>query len=463
MDREEEFRDLFAEQYALVVQAVFFILQDQGQAEEIAQDAFMQLLRHWGKVRDYEQPAAWVRRVALRLAVKSAQRERRINQALSRTRPEPSVDVSTQVAQHSAVFAAIGRLTPKERAVVVLLYFEDRRRQRSCRLDCSETWPRPGCTARVNVWRADAGGDGRRRLRSRSVRRRVDAGPSVEPETALALARVETGVHRQRTRRNLVLATAAAVATVAGVVWAGGSLGWPIGQGDVQPVEQPVQEPIDLDGDWVLVEDADLHDVHGLSQIISVGGRLVAVGQYPTSIVTSTDGIEWTPADTPGDVEEARVIRGGPGLIVFGHSTTEDRPAVWTSPDGETWTPVEDPDGELGGPNTSISSIVAGGAGVRGGRLLPRQARSVDIPLTGSSGPLPRNSARPLAGSTPSCSTGLGSSPRATSRATAPPTRMTSNRGSCRPNGPRSTARRGPRSLMTRSVCSPTSSRWGRC
>ena len=190
-----------------------------------------------------------------------------------------------------------------------------------------------------------------------------DVGLSVEPDTALALAQVETGVHRQRTRRNLVLATAAAVATVAGVVWAGGSLGWPIGQGDVQPVEQPVQEPIDLDGDWVLVEDADLHDVHGLSQIISVGGRLVAVGDYGTPIVTSTDGIEWTPADTPGDVEEARVIRGGPGLIVFGHSTTEDRPAVWTSPDGETWTPVEDPDGELGGPNTSISSIVAGGPG----------------------------------------------------------------------------------------------------
>ncbi|MGB9372530.1 MAG: sigma-70 family RNA polymerase sigma factor [Jiangellales bacterium] len=139
MDREEEFRDLFAEQYALVVQAVFFILQDQGQAEEIAQDAFMQLLRHWGKVRDYEQPAAWVRRVALRLAVKSAQRERRINQALSRTRPEPSVDVSTQVAQHSAVFAAIGRLTPKERAVVVLFYFEDRPTAEIAQLlDCSE-------------------------------------------------------------------------------------------------------------------------------------------------------------------------------------------------------------------------------------------------------------------------------------------------------------------------------------
>ncbi len=126
MDREEEFQVLFASEYPQVVRAVFFILQDQSRAEEITQDAFMQLLRHWRKVCRYELPQAWVRRVALRLAVKSAQRERRITSALFRTGAVSSVDVSTQVAQHSDVFAAIGRLAPKERVVVVLFYFEDR-------------------------------------------------------------------------------------------------------------------------------------------------------------------------------------------------------------------------------------------------------------------------------------------------------------------------------------------------
>ncbi len=139
MDREEEFRVLFASEYPQVMRAVFFILHDQDRAEEITQDAFMQLLRHWRKVCRYELPQAWVRRVALRLAVKSAQRERRITSALLRTGPASSVDVSTRVAQHSDVFAAIGRLTPKERVVVVLFYFEDRSTAEIAQLlECSE-------------------------------------------------------------------------------------------------------------------------------------------------------------------------------------------------------------------------------------------------------------------------------------------------------------------------------------
>ncbi len=71
----------------------------------------MQLLRHWGKVRDYDQPAVWVRRVAIRLAVRSAQRERRIVDALSRIRPDSEADVSARVEQHSDVLAALARLT----------------------------------------------------------------------------------------------------------------------------------------------------------------------------------------------------------------------------------------------------------------------------------------------------------------------------------------------------------------
>ena len=190
-----------------------------------------------------------------------------------------------------------------------------------------------------------------------------DVGLSVEPDTALALAQVETGVHRQRTRRNLVLATAAAVATVAGVVWAGAR--WAGRSGRVTcnrwSSRSRNRSIWTATGCWSRTLTCTMSTGYlRSSRWAADSSPSVTTGR---SIVTSTDGIEWTPADTPGDVEEARVIRGGPGLIVFGHSTTEDRPAVWTSPDGETWTPVEDPDGELGGPNTSISSIVAGGPG----------------------------------------------------------------------------------------------------
>ena len=76
MDADEEFRWLFATEYQSVVRTTYLVLHNHARAEEIAQDAFVQLLRHWKKVRGYDSPQAWVRRVALRLAAKDARRER---------------------------------------------------------------------------------------------------------------------------------------------------------------------------------------------------------------------------------------------------------------------------------------------------------------------------------------------------------------------------------------------------
>ena len=60
----------------MVLRTVFLILGDRGRAEEVTQEAFIQLLTHWRKVSRYERPEAWVRRVAIRLAVRTVRRER---------------------------------------------------------------------------------------------------------------------------------------------------------------------------------------------------------------------------------------------------------------------------------------------------------------------------------------------------------------------------------------------------
>jgi len=138
MDREAEFRDLFADQYAPVVGTVFMIVQDQARAEELAQDAFTQLLAHWKRVSGYEQPEAWVRRVAIRLAVRSARRDQQLRVAMARMRPQPVAPPDAVVS--AEVLAAVRALSPKERAVVVLFYFEDRPVAEIAEiLDCSES------------------------------------------------------------------------------------------------------------------------------------------------------------------------------------------------------------------------------------------------------------------------------------------------------------------------------------
>lgn len=58
MGRDEQFRDLFVDDYGRVVRTVFLILRDQGRAEEIAQEAFLELLRHWRRVSSHDRREA---------------------------------------------------------------------------------------------------------------------------------------------------------------------------------------------------------------------------------------------------------------------------------------------------------------------------------------------------------------------------------------------------------------------
>ena len=148
MDREAEFRDLFADHYEGVVHTVFLVVRDWDRAEEIAQEAFTQLVRHWRRVADHDMPGAWVRRVAIRLAVRSDRRERTAVVAWRRAAP-PEAFPTPESAGGNAVLDAVGLLPVRQRAVVVLVYFEDRPVTEAARiLDCSAS------TARVHLHRA---------------------------------------------------------------------------------------------------------------------------------------------------------------------------------------------------------------------------------------------------------------------------------------------------------------------
>ena len=66
---------VFRAAFPRIHRTVALILRDDDVAQEVTQDAFLQLLQNWRKVSSYEQPEAWVRRVAIRMAVRRAGRE----------------------------------------------------------------------------------------------------------------------------------------------------------------------------------------------------------------------------------------------------------------------------------------------------------------------------------------------------------------------------------------------------
>ena len=143
-EADAEYDLLFTVEFPAVMRTVYLILHDLDRAEDIVQDAFVQLLKHWRKVSRYDRPGAWVRRVAIRLAMDSLQRER-LRSVLERKVEPPRMPVPADVD----VLRAIRDLSGMQRAAVVLFYFEDR--------PLSEVADILGCTgstARVHLHRA---------------------------------------------------------------------------------------------------------------------------------------------------------------------------------------------------------------------------------------------------------------------------------------------------------------------
>jgi RNA polymerase sigma-70 factor, ECF subfamily len=111
---------LFREEYARIVVVLSAQLRDRGAAEECAQDAFVEAVKHWHKVQSYDDPKAWIWLVALRRAAKWRARHARGQVAFAAPEP-PAPELAVLIDLHDA----IRRLPNRQREVVTLHYFAD--------------------------------------------------------------------------------------------------------------------------------------------------------------------------------------------------------------------------------------------------------------------------------------------------------------------------------------------------
>lgn len=141
----EGFSWFFRGEYDAVVHTAQLVLGDRQEAHDVAQEAFLRLLKHWKKVSKYERPDAWVRKVAFRLAL-TAKRKRRVHGLLESDPPAPPDGWDFADPELSK---AIEALSIMQRAAIVLFYFEDRPMAEVAQiLDCSVS------TAKVHVHKA---------------------------------------------------------------------------------------------------------------------------------------------------------------------------------------------------------------------------------------------------------------------------------------------------------------------
>ena len=129
MQREvdEDFaRYVRARQHRLL-RAAYLVCGDVHLAEDLLQDALVKVAQRWDRLR-HENPDAYVHRILYRDAVSSWRRTRRESLSSLPDHPVDSVvgDRSPELMARVDLQRALAELTPKQRAVVVLRFFDDR-------------------------------------------------------------------------------------------------------------------------------------------------------------------------------------------------------------------------------------------------------------------------------------------------------------------------------------------------
>ncbi|MFI0505258.1 SigE family RNA polymerase sigma factor [Streptomyces albogriseolus] len=124
--RADGFDDFVAARWSALLHVARLLTGgDRQRAEDLVQESLVKLWFAWPKVAE-QAPEAYVRQVLVRLAARSARRlwwgERPVGELPDR--PGPG-DVSAAVAERSRLESALALLTPRQRAAVVLRYYED--------------------------------------------------------------------------------------------------------------------------------------------------------------------------------------------------------------------------------------------------------------------------------------------------------------------------------------------------
>jgi RNA polymerase sigma-70 factor (ECF subfamily) len=112
------FEAFFEDEKERLLRVLSVITGSRGEAEDLAQEAFTRLFERWERVGEMDDPAGYLHRTAMNL-FRSQYRRARL--ALKRAASlGPERDVFEAVEERDVATKALARLTPRQRAALVL-------------------------------------------------------------------------------------------------------------------------------------------------------------------------------------------------------------------------------------------------------------------------------------------------------------------------------------------------------
>jgi RNA polymerase sigma-70 factor (sigma-E family) len=132
-DAREEFGRFVADSADELLRTGFLVVWDLAEAEDLVQECLFRVARRWPRVRSMEHPKAYARQILVNLALDGAKRRHRHRSELDLGNRLVMEDRHDAAAAHalgmvettSELVDALGALAPRQRATLVLRYFED--------------------------------------------------------------------------------------------------------------------------------------------------------------------------------------------------------------------------------------------------------------------------------------------------------------------------------------------------
>jgi RNA polymerase sigma-70 factor (sigma-E family) len=117
-----------------LLRTAYLVTGDASHAEDLVQDSFLKVARRWARVSSMDSPRAYARKILVNLALDGTKRRSLHRDELGKKSPpewpprwesEISRGAFAAVDDRLELIRALGELPPRQRAVLVLRYFDD--------------------------------------------------------------------------------------------------------------------------------------------------------------------------------------------------------------------------------------------------------------------------------------------------------------------------------------------------
>jgi RNA polymerase sigma-70 factor (sigma-E family) len=126
---DSAFAEFYAATWQRMYRTAYAVARDAGAAEDALQSAYARAFASWRRVSRADVPEAYLRRMVVNEVLGArrwaARRPERLTDAPEHLEVTPVTSEEQQLADRDALWAALERLAPRQRAVLVLRYYED--------------------------------------------------------------------------------------------------------------------------------------------------------------------------------------------------------------------------------------------------------------------------------------------------------------------------------------------------